>query len=53
MHSAFISRDLLGIFAKQLALVLLMKRDAVSLYQRDEVGRRIARERRAREPGVL
>ncbi|MCY1372177.1 hypothetical protein D9M69_593630 [compost metagenome] len=39
--------------AEQLALVLLMETDAVFLHQRDEVGRRVARERRAAEVRVL
>jgi len=39
--------------AKQLALVLFMKRNAMPLHQRDEIRRGVARERRATEMRVL
>ena len=38
--------------AEQLAFVLFVEGDAVLLHQRDEIGRRVARERRAAEVGV-
>ena len=45
--------DLLaGAVAEQLALVLFVAGDAMALHQRDEVARRVARERRTAEVGV-
>jgi hypothetical protein len=45
--------DLLArVIAEELALVLLVPRDAVALHQIDELLRRVARQRRAAEVGV-
>ena len=42
-----------GAVAEQLALVLLVEGDAVALDQRDEILRRVARQRRAAEVRVV